>query len=151
MFSGGQRHLDPISQLSILRCVALYHVYWHHFQRWSCFQLFSQCAHHIQALSSQNYYKASFPGFAIRLFCMTMTQDIRDLFVWPGPYVFFPVWLCYVMRKFLGKLKCPTFMLRTTVEPRPVDTPLLWTPNHCGHFSPGPFGFPYTFHVIKFH
>ena len=38
-----------------------------------------------------------------------------------------------------------------TVEPRPVDTPLLWTPHHCGHFSPGPFGFPYIFHVFAVH
>ena len=29
-----------------------------------------------------------------------------------------------------------------TVEPRPVDTPLQWTPHHCGHFSPGPFDWP---------
>ncbi len=37
------------------------------------------------------------------------------------------------------------------VEPRPVDTPLLWTPRHCGHFSPGPFGFPYMIQFIKYH
>ncbi len=30
-----------------------------------------------------------------------------------------------------------------TVEPRPVDTPLLWTPHHCGHFLPSLFSFPY--------
>ncbi len=34
-------------------------------------------------------------------------------------------------------------MIIYTVEPRPVDTPLLWTPHHCGRFSPGPFAFPY--------
>ena len=30
-----------------------------------------------------------------------------------------------------------------TEEPRPVDTPLLWTTHNCGHFSPDLFGFPY--------
>ncbi len=38
-----------------------------------------------------------------------------------------------------------------TVEPSPVETPLLWTPRHCGHLSPGPFGFPYLIMFIKFH
>ncbi len=28
---------------------------------------------------------------------------------------------------------------RYTVEPRPIDTPDLWTPHHCGHFLSGPF------------
>ena len=36
----------------------------------------------------------------------------------------------------------------STVEPCPVDTPLLWTPHHCGHFSPSPFDFPYTVHSV---
>ena len=30
-----------------------------------------------------------------------------------------------------------------TVEPCPVDTPLLWTPHHYGHFLPDLFSFPY--------
>ncbi len=37
-----------------------------------------------------------------------------------------------------------------TVEPRPVDTSLLWTPHHYGHFSPGPFGFPYVIMLLSF-
>ncbi len=37
-----------------------------------------------------------------------------------------------------------------TVEPHPVDTALLWTPHHCGHFSPGPFSFPYYSCLLSF-
>ena len=35
----------------------------------------------------------------------------------------------------------PTEYPRYTVEPRPVDTPSLWTPHPCGHFLPGSFVF----------
>ncbi len=32
-----------------------------------------------------------------------------------------------------------------------MDTPLLWTPHHCGHFSPGLSGFPYIFQPVQGH
>ncbi len=54
-----------------------------------------------------------------------------------------------VIIKMTVKVCCP--FLHHTVEPCPVDTSLLWTPHHCGHFSPGPFGFPYIGLFIKFH
>ncbi len=36
-----------------------------------------------------------------------------------------------------------------TVKPRPVDTPPMWTPCSCGHFSQGPLSIPYYSSAAK--
>ncbi len=39
------------------------------------------------------------------------------------------------LQKNVVKMALFLFCVRTTVEPRLLDTPLLWTPCSCGHFS----------------
>ncbi len=44
----------------------------------------------------------------------------------------------------LGHVTIKYLQILHTVEPRLMDAPTMWTPHHYGHFSQGPFSFPYT-------